>query len=53
MQAPGGGGAQYLEEIILSILVGVVRGSHDVEGRPASKHLVQQNTQGPPGGCVL
>ena len=45
---PGTYWYMYLEEIILRVLVGIVRGSHNVEGRPARQHLVEQDTQGPP-----
>ena len=37
-----------LEEIVLRVLVRVVRGSHNVEGRAAGQHLVEQDPQGPP-----
>ena len=37
-----------LEEIVLRVLVRVVGGSNDVEGRPPGQHLVEQHPQGPP-----
>ena len=37
-----------LEEIVLRVLVRVVGGSNNVEGRPSGQHLVEQDTQGPP-----
>ena len=37
-----------LEEIVLRVLVRVVRGSNNVEGRPSGQHLVEQHPQGPP-----
>ncbi len=41
-----------VEEIVLGVLVGVLRGSDDVEGRPAGQHLVEQHPQRPPVDTV-
>lgn len=38
----------HLEQVVLGVLVGVLRGAGDVEGRAAGEHLVQENTEGPP-----
>lgn len=45
----------YLEQIVLSVLVRVIRGLRDVEGRPSRQHLVGQHAQRPPvhGEAVL
>ena len=37
-----------LEEIVLRVLVRVIRGPHNVEGRAAGQHLVEQDPQSPP-----
>lgn len=38
----------YLEEVVLSVLIGVVSGLRDIEGRSSGQHLVGENAQRPP-----
>ena len=37
-----------MEEVVLSVLVRIIGGSHNVERGSASQHLIQEHTKGPP-----
>ena len=38
----------HLKQVVFCVLIGVVCGANDVEGRSSGKHLVQQHSKGPP-----